>query len=305
MTRQQLPFEMSEAVVQTCGRAFWLRDPFRSFLLAAGVPKAVYERYAEEPKFKIARHVLAELDDLGEEGWEIQRRLVTEFCKLRNLPDPNVPDKDAALQSLRALKELAVSQGMFVEQERSKADQRFREAKLREDAAAARRSRLDQLRRTFNDMIASGVDPQSRGYGLENLLVDLFALHEIVYRPPYRIGTEQIDGHFEFKSFDYLVEARWRKDQPSEADLSVLKTKVEKKITSTRGLFVSVVGFRSLVVDEFAKGIARNMVLMSGEDLSLILEGHVSLTDALDLKIQKAAQEGELYFALRNRFSGA
>jgi hypothetical protein len=42
---------------------------------------------------------------------------------------------------------------------------------------------------------------------------------------------------------------------------------------------------------------------MDGADLSLILEGHVSLTDGLDLKIQKAAQEGIIFFPLGARFS--
>jgi hypothetical protein len=44
---------------------------------------------------------------------------------------------------------------------------------------------------------------------------------------------------------------------------------------------------------------------MDGQELALILEGHVSLTDALDLKIQKAAQEGVIFFPLGQRFSGA
>jgi hypothetical protein len=69
----------------------------------------------------------------------------------------------------------------------------------------------------------------------------------------------------------YLVEARWRKGQPTEADLAALKTKVDKKITSTRGLFVSILGFRQEVVLEFTRGVTSNIVLMDGMDLLLIL----------------------------------
>lgn len=41
---------------------------------------------------------------------------------------------------------------------------------------------------------------------------------------------------------------------------------------------------------------------MCGQDLTLILEGFVSLVDALDVKVQKAAQEGIIYFPLSRRF---
>jgi len=72
---------------------------------------------------------------------------------------------------------------------------------------------------------------------------------------------------------------------------------------STRGLFVFVAGFRQEVVLQFTQGATSNIILMDGQDLALILEGHVSLTDALDLKIQKAAQEGTIYFPLAERFT--
>lgn len=35
---KRLPFEIREAVVRVCGKVFWLKDPFRAFLVAAGVP---------------------------------------------------------------------------------------------------------------------------------------------------------------------------------------------------------------------------------------------------------------------------
>jgi hypothetical protein len=75
----RLPFEIREALVAACGRAFWLKDPFRSFLMSAVVPPDVYDRYSEESKYKIARHVLAELDAKGDKGFLIQRRIVTEL----------------------------------------------------------------------------------------------------------------------------------------------------------------------------------------------------------------------------------
>jgi hypothetical protein len=299
----RLAFEIREAVVAVCGKAFWLKDPFRGFLLSCGVPSEIYDRYGDESKFKIARHVLGELDALGEEGFEIQRRIVTELAKLRRVPDNSVPNMDAALGALRWLKELAVNQKIVIEDERKATDDRAQEARRKQAGLAARAQKMEELRRTFCGWAGVQDDPQGRGYGLEDLLAELFELHEITYRRPYRTATEQIDGHFPFKGFDYLVEARWRIAPPSEADLGAFKTKVDKKITSTRGLFVSMPGYRTEVLLEFTRGVSSNIVLMDGQDLTLILEGHVSLTDALDLKIQKAAQEGIIFFPLSQRFS--
>ncbi|HWP91337.1 MAG TPA: restriction endonuclease [Thermodesulfobacteriota bacterium] len=300
----RLPFEIREAIVAVCGKAFWLKDPFRSFLLSCGVPAEIYDRYSDESKYKITRHILAELDALREEGFEIQRRIVTELVKLRRVPDESVPNMDAALNALRWLKELAINQKIVIEEEQKATDHRVQEARRKQVALAARAQKMDELRRTFYGWASVPDDPQNRGYGLEDLLAELFELHEISYRRPYRTATEQIDGHFPFKGFDYLVEARWRLGPPTEADLAAFKTKVDKKITSTRGLFVSIPGYRPEVLLEFTRGVSSNIVLMDGQDLALILEGHVSLNDALDLKIQKAAQEGIIFFPLSQRFEG-
>ncbi len=175
----RLPFEIREAVVQVCGKAFWLKDPFRGFLLSRGVPTAIYDRYSDESKYKIARHVLAELDAMGEDGFQAQRRIVTELAKLRKAPDESIPNTDAALSALRYLKELAVNQKLFIEDERRADDTRAQEARRKQAALAARAQKMEELRRTFNGWAGTKDDPQSRGYGLEDLLAELFELHEI------------------------------------------------------------------------------------------------------------------------------
>lgn len=298
----RLPFEIREAVVSVCGKCFWLKDPFRAFMLTSGVPVELYDRFAEESKYKIARHILSELDGREEEGYQVQRRIVTELAKLRRVPDDNVPDREAALNALRWLKQLAVNHKMIILKSKAEQNTRAEEAQRRQAALMARAEKMEELRKMYATIASAADDPQARGYSLEDLLCELFAVHEITYRPPYKTRTEQIDGSFSFKGFDYLVEARWRKGQPTEADLAVLRTKVDKKLTSTRGLFVSIPGFRQEVVFEFTRGVTSNIVLMDGSDLTLILEGRVSLIDALELKVQKAAQEGIILFPLAQTF---
>jgi hypothetical protein len=116
-------------------------------------------------------------------------------------------------------------------------------------------------------------------------------LFEIEYRKSFRTETQQIDGHFNFQGFDYLVEAKWRRDQPTEQELGAFKHKVDGKLESTRGLFVSIPGFRAEVVAQF-NGRGPNLILMDGCDLIHILEGRIDLRDAIRKKVERAAQEG-------------
>jgi len=132
---------------------------------------------------------------------------------------------------------------------------------------------------------------------LQDLLAGLFQLHDIPYHPPYRKGTvEETDGFFTFQSFDYLIEARWREKPPAIADLRAFSGKVTAKLQSTRGLFLSIAGFRAEVVNEAAP--VSNLILMDGEELAVILEGRISLVAALQLKLDKAAQQGKLYYSV-------
>ena len=130
----------------------------------------------------------------------------------------------------------------------------------------------------------------------------LFTLFELRYRKSYRTADEQVDGWFAFGGFDYLVEARWRKDVPTFDELTAFKSKVDMKIESNRGLFVSVVGFREDITQRLREVGPANLILLDGYDLALILEGRVSLIDALQAKTDKASQEGILFFPLANLF---
>jgi hypothetical protein len=267
----------------------------------AGIPEDFYLKYEHEPKFKIARQLIDDLESMGEDGLLLQRRLLTELCKLRALPDTQVPDRDAGLDALRELKRLAHEHDIIAKEEREHAKRQTADAEAQIQQARERERRLRELNEAFVEMLSS-LDHQARGYSLEDLLKELFSLFELRYRKSYRAGGEQIDGWFTFGGFDYLVEARWRKDPPTLDELLAFKGKVDRKIESNRGLFLSVVSFREDIVQRLLESGPRNLILMDGYDLTLILEGRVSLIDGLQAKTDKASQEGVLYFSLANLF---
>lgn len=301
MPVHRLPYDVRNALIQVCGRSFWYKQPLFDMFARAGIPEELYFRYEHEPKFKIARQLVNDLENMGEDGWLLQRRLLTELCTLRRLPDSEVPDRDAGLDALRKLKVLAQEHQLIAEEERQKAKRRTTDAETRIQSARDRDRRLEELYAAFSEMTASS-DSQARGYGLEDLLKELFSLFELRYRKSYRTEGEQIDGFFAFGGFDYLVEARWRQESPTLQDLLAFKGKVDRKIESTRGLFLSIAGFRSEIVRRLRESGPANLILMDGYDLTLILENRVSLIDALQAKADKASQEGVLYFSLASLF---
>jgi hypothetical protein len=303
MRHPYLPFDVKRALIEVCGRAFWYKHLLFDVFTRAGIPEQMFLRYQAEPKFTIARQLLADLERLGDDGFLLQRRLVTELSRFRTLPDDAVPDVDCALDALRALKELVTQHDLTVEDERQREQRAAARGRAETERVTQRQQRLTELSRQFAEMLSAG-DYQGRGYGLEDLVEELFELFHIRYRKPYRTATEQIDGAFHFNGFDYLVETRWRKDQATLDDLLAFKGKVDRKIESTRGLFISISGFRGEVDEHLRQAPSANLILMDGYDLTLILEGRIQLTDALQVKADKAFQEGRLLFPLAELLKG-
>jgi len=290
-----LPYEIIEAMIQCFGRCFHYKDRMAAFLSNCEVPHQLIDKHRQEFKFPWARKLLTDLGDT-EDGRLLQRKILSALCQLRNIPDDKILDRDAGLVALRTLKDLAMQHDLVAREEIDKGIAKKRFAEEQNRLVRERAAKLEDLRKSFNAAVVSS-NRQSAGYSLEDLLHDLFALFEIEYRRPFRTETQQIDGHFNFQGFDYLVEAKWRQNQPTEQELGAFKHKVDAKLESTRGLFVSISGFRTEVIAQF-NGRGANLILVDGRDLICILEGRLDLRDALRKKIEKAAQEGIVFVPL-------
>lgn len=297
--------EVIEAAVRVCGTAFHYKAQLRGVLVASGVPGEMYDRWDAEglSKFKIARHVLTDLAGRGAAGQDVVRRVVIELANMTK-PDATAPDHHAGKQAIADLKQLAVARRDLVDTATAEQEARRKEQDRRVSAGKARQDALDSLSRRLAALAVSKNSPQRRGYDLERLLADLFTAFELEYRPSYRNPHEQVDGAFDYKSFNYLVEARWRATAPGAGDLADFKTKVDGKLESTRGVFVSMAGFDQAVVDYFtraARGARNNLLLVDGQDLALIVQRNVALPDALDYKIHAASQRGRWWAPLTAR----
>ena len=290
-----LPFEIRTQIIQCIGLCFHYKDNVESFFISCGIDRRLASKYKDQAKFVWARNMLNDLDE-KENGFEIERRILTELCKFRNIPDKDAPNPDAGLSALRKLKQLAVDNKIEVEEVKKDSSQRKIIAKEKQKLIEERAATLIELKTAFYTSVTNQ-NRQEAGYSLEDILEKMFPLFDIDYRRSYKTGTQQIDGHFKFEGFDYLVEAKWRADQPNENEIGGFERKVNTKLESTRGVFISINGIREEVISQF-NGKGSNILFISGEDVIHLLEGRIDLREALRKKIDKAAQEGQVYTAI-------
>jgi len=290
-----IPYEIILQIIQCFGKCIHYKDNLESFLVSAGINRNLARKYRDDPKYAWGRKLLDELSDT-EDGRILQKRLLVEFYKLKKLPDNDVPDRDAGITALRKLKEMINESEIEVKQNKKETISRKQVAINKIKIVEDRKTKLEEIRLMFVNRI-SCEDRQKTGFDLEDIIKDLFRLSEIQYKKSYRTDTQQIDGYFRYEGFDYIVEAKWRSDHPTENEIGGFQRKVKTKLESTRGIFVSVNGFREEVIKQF-NGLGANIIFFTGEDLIFLLEGRVDLKEALNIKIEKAAQYGIVYCRL-------
>ncbi|HGP9935380.1 TPA: restriction endonuclease [Streptococcus pneumoniae] len=285
-----ISFEIQQQIIQCFGLCFHYKDTVVSFMQASGVPNELILRWKSEPKFVWAKNVINELNKT-ENGRLIIRRIATEFYKMKNIPD-EVQDRDRGLDALRKLKWL------IGDTQQNKINETFNNSYHRSKQEMKIQLRQQQLQKieelkTEYYSLFSSENPQKRGYRLEKIVANLFKNSDIDYHESYRndTNTQQLDGYFSFEGFDYLVEIKWEKDPINSSKIASLKQKVDTKLTSTRGLFISVNGFRDEVIQDFSNRDSK-ILFMDGQELSYILENRISLYEALKVKIIGASKTG-------------
>jgi len=155
---------------------------------------------------------------------------------------------------------------------------------------------IEKLKR---DLISlTNLESHDRGFAFEKFLKEVFAAYNLDPRGSFRIVGEQIDGSFQISTDVYLLEAKWHNKQIDQGELLIFHGKVEGKSAWSRGLFVSYSGFTSDGLTAFSKGRPTNIIGMDAQDLFHILNGEMSLVDAINRKARRAAETGEFYVSV-------
>lgn len=189
------------------------------------------------------------------------------------------------------LRDICEREGLIVEgiNIRRRRGRRFQKEEINVDDLASLRQELLSI---------SQYEPQKRGFAFEKFLVTLFSTFDLEPRNSFRLTGEQIDGSLELNGNTYLIEAKWQEKPTAQDDLLIFRGKVDAKSTWARGLFISYSGFSEDGLSAFGQGRSTNIIGMTGQDLYFILNGEISLSDAIGRKARKAAETGAFFVPL-------
>lgn len=140
--------------------------------------------------------------------------------------------------------------------------------------------------------LSQSTDSQRRGYQFEMFLNDWFAAYDLNPRRAFKIQGEQIDGSFELERHVYLVEARWRQQMVTQADLAVLDSRVSGHSSLGRGLFITAGTFSPDALGAHARLRPSACIGMDGQDIFLTLEHALPLPAVIRFKIRRLVEEG-------------
>lgn len=143
--------------------------------------------------------------------------------------------------------------------------------------------------------LANIENSQKRGFEFERFLNDFFDRNGLNPRKSFKIKGEQIDGSFEFLNEIYLLEAKWTKERIQKPDLVVFNEKVNSKSSFTRGLYISYSGYTDEAIQTFGMGREVSIVLMTVEELTILIQRKICFTEFFKKKVRILAEEGVFY----------
>ena len=176
---------------------------------------------------------------------------------------------------------------------REHVDKALAEERLKGAERSTRSQKLEGLKQRFFEL-HDEADRAKAGLALERVLNDLFHLHGLKPREPFRVVGEQVDGSFELDHEVYLLEAKWTANPCPEADLLIFRGKIEGKSKYTRGVFIAVNGISKEAGMAITQGKQPNFFVVDGYDLTMLMEDNIGLADFLRHRQRLLAEEGRV-----------
>jgi hypothetical protein len=301
VTKRYSPPVLS-ATTEALAACFHYKNDLASFLASCGVPADLLVRHqlsqGGPPKRIALRAIIAELTHSPLIGTPILHTAIDallgedlDFPRLARLEDGSekVRFARAAIARLRD-----VSNGELAkDREATKRTFAIEHARKEASDVQRRNEMLKDLHDKFTTMFVSK-DEQRRGRDFDLLLRDLFEYFDLASRRPYRPSGEEVDGAIVLDGLHLMVEAKWLKAPVETSDIAVFRQKIEDKLKTTIGVFVSMSGFSTNAVDKARN--ARSMILIDGSEVMPVLEGQVDLVELLRRKLRRAHETGDPLF---------
>jgi len=308
VNQTHFPDSILRALKKALVNVFWTKKDLRELFRRCDVPNdLVNSQDWEGYKFHIIDPVLDTMNESAD-GLGPLRRILAETLHYEDgshllwLSDGQKRKREAE-DSLEHLRVLVEKHDATLAAEKTEQEQR-RQAEDQRKKKQYFSQRHEELRTRFLSLHAQ-LDRQNSGYGLEELLYQVFDLYELEPRGAFRISGEQIDGAFVHDGTDFLLEVKWQKHQVNLEALRDLDGAVASNLDNTLGLFLSVNGFSQDALERYGKGSRPRLVCMDGADLMAVLEGQIDLRDLLRRKRAIASQRGEIFVPISRIMLGA
>jgi hypothetical protein len=294
---------MKDAVINV----FWKREDVRALFRRCNVPAAlVNEQDWNRYKYHIVAPVLDALNTSAD-GLGPLRRIVQETLEYTSgdhllWMNDGAKRKREAERSLEHLRLLVQSYDAA-----KKTEQEERDARIKKLQEAARGAAFQEKLRAIKDRFVGSFrepDAQQRGYGLEQILYDVFLLFELEPRGPFKRVGEQIDGAFVHDGDHFLLEAKWQEDLVNLADLRDLDGAANSSLDNTLGLFFSLNGFSEVGLAGYAQGSRPRIICMDGAHLMAVLDSRIDLSDLLRRMRDIAVQKRRIFVPVREILEG-
>lgn len=163
-------------------------------------------------------------------------------------------------------------------------DQRIPVAAVKQPSPEA----LQKLAADYKNLLQ--LEPAQKPKAFQQFLHTLFSIYDFSIVSNFLLQGEHITGSIEMDGQVYILAARCQFEKNDHEDLLIFNGQVEAKSTWARGIFISTAGFTKDGLETFARGKRTSIIGMDGQDLKLILDGRISLPEAIKRKARRAVE---------------
>jgi hypothetical protein len=275
---------------------YWYRADLGKCWLRAGVPEATAHEIARERDSDgklLSKRRQMDLLYLRLRSDSLERRLEISRNFVRTLVEQKSFSRQADGHRIEVAERAALKLREAIAKQRE--EQEYRDS-IRRRATLTQRETYESQRSAlhYSFIESHKLEPQPRGFELEKILSQLAHISAIPVEEPFRIVGEQIDGAIKYDGNYYLLELRWREEKANQAQIAGLYLKVEGKFHA-RGIFVSMNGYSSEVLESLPKGKEIKLILLDGIHITNALAGTYTLQELLEHAISHAALRCNIY----------
>ena len=291
----EFPLDLKSVISDCILALFWPKKKIIQFLSESGA-QATDLSVVRAPSSELKRHeivsdVFYRLGRRSDRGFTAFQTMLSRLNEWTYF-DPYWFDQQAKLDKGHAEGRLAELRRIVAARNERTVAQKAAASRVAETQTASQT--LRGLLSDFRQLALGKIKPQQRGREFESFLRRLFDQQEVGMSGNFRLVGEEIDGSFKFDGENYITEAKWQDASISTEALYKFAMKADGKMYG-RGVFISVNAYSREGLPALVTGKHIKTILIDGEDLTLVLEGQIKLTELLDVKVRAAQLRGEVY----------